>query len=241
MARETRMASRALLPVATASAQDDLDLVRRIECGDEAAFELLMRRHNRMLYRAARAILKNDADAEDALQEAYLRAYRGIATFRGHAKLSSWLVRIVVNEALARVRKHGRERVVIPFAPEIDDEHDQPAEDAMKPEQPDQATLRAEIRCILERRIDELPAAFRVVFMLRAVEEMSVEETAQALDIPEPTVRTRFFRARGLLRESLARQIDGAMDEAFSFDGDRCDRIVAGVLGRLRSGVPPDT
>jgi RNA polymerase sigma-70 factor (ECF subfamily) len=130
---------------------------------------------------------------------------------------------------------------VIPLAPEIDDEHDQPAEDAMKPEQPDQATLRAETRRLLERKIDELPAAFRVVFVLRAVEEMSVEETALALDIPEATVRSRFFRARGLLRESLARQIDGAMNEAFAFAGGRCDRIVAGVLTRLRSGVPPDT
>lgn len=227
-------------PVATANPQGDLDIAQRIARGDEAAFESLMRRNNRMLYRAARAILKNDAEAEDALQEAYLLAFRKIASYRGQSRLATWLARIVINEALGRVRRLDRERVVIPFAQETDDEHDQPAEVAMKPEQPDQATLRAETRRMLERKIDELPAAFRVVFMLRAVEEMSVEETAQALDVPEATVRTRFFRARGLLRESLALEVDTAIDEAFAFAGGRCDRIVAGVLARLRNEMPPD-
>lgn len=228
-------------PVTTAGQESDLDIAQRIGRGDESAFELVMRRNNRMLYRTARAILKNDAEAEDALQEAYLLAYRKIATYRGQSRLSTWLARIVINEALMRVRGQGRECVVISFAHEADDERQQPAEDAMKPEQPDQATLRAETRRLLERKIDELPAAFRLVFMLRALEEMSVEETASALDIPEATVRTRFFRARGLLRESLAREIDVAIDGAFAFAGGRCDRIVAGVLARVRSGGPPGT
>ena len=227
--------------VTTAGQESDLDIAQRIGRGDESAFELVMRRNNRMLYRTARAILKNDAEAEDALQEAYLLAYRKIATYRGQSRLSTWLARIVINEALMRVRGQGRECVVISFAHEADDERQQPAEDAMKPEQPDQATLRAETRRLLERKIDELPAAFRLVFMLRALEEMSVEETASALDIPEATVRTRFFRARGLLRESLAREIDVAIDGAFAFAGGRCDRIVAGVLARVRSGGPPGT
>ena len=228
-------------PVTTAGQESDLDIAQRIGRGDENAFELVMRRNNRMLYRTARAILKNDAEAEDALQEAYLLAYRKIATYRGQSRLSTWLARIVINEALMRVRGQGRECVVISFAHEADDERQQPAEDAIKPEQPDQATLRAETRRLLERKIDELPAAFRLVFMLRALEEMSVEETASALDIPEATVRTRFFRARGLLRESLAREIDVAIDGAFAFAGGRCDRIVAGVLARVRSGGPPGT
>ena len=228
-------------PVTTAGQESDLDIAQRIGRGDESAFELVMRRNNRMLYRTARAILKNDAEAEDALQEAYLLAYRKIATYRGQSRLSTWLARIVINEALMRVRGQGRECVVISFAHEADDERQQPAEDAIKPEQPDQATLRAETRRLLERKIDELPAAFRLVFMLRALEEMSVEETASALDIPEATVRTRFFRARGLLRESLAREIDVAIDGAFAFAGGRCDRIVAGVLARVRSGGPPGT
>lgn len=227
--------------VTTAGQESDLDIAQRIGRGDESAFELVMRRNNRMLYRTARAILKNDAEAEDALQEAYLLAYRKIATYRGQSRLSTWLARIVINEALMRVRGQGRECVVISFAHEADDERQQPAEDAMKPEQPDQATLRAETRRLLERKIDELPAAFRLVFMLRALEEMSVEETASALDIPEATVRTRFFRARGLLRESLVREIDVAIDGAFAFAGGRCDRIVAGVLARVRSGGPPGT
>ena len=137
-------------PVTTAGQESDLDIAQRIGRGDESAFELVMRRNNRMLYRTARAILKNDAEAEDALQEAYLLAYRKIATYRGQSRLSTWLARIVINEALMRVRGQGRECVVISFAHEADDERQQPAEDAMKPEQPDQATLRAETRRLLE-------------------------------------------------------------------------------------------
>lgn len=219
----------------------DLDLAQRVARGDEAAFETIMRRHNRMLYRAARSILKNEAEAEDALQDAYLLAYRRIGSFRGQAQLSTWLARIVINEALARVRRQRRERVVIPFLPDSNDERSvaDESEDAMRPEPPEQAVMRAQTRCLLENKIDKLPVAFRMVFMLRALEEMSVEETAQALDIPQATVRSRFFRARGLLRESLAKEIDTAIGEAFAFAGGRCDRIVAGVLSRVRSRDSP--
>ncbi len=153
-----------------------------------------MRRHNQMLYRTARSILKDDAEAEDAVQEAYLLAYGAISGFRGDAKLSTWLVRIVANEAIARFRKRRRSAEVIRLDGEAEAE-DIP-EDGMnesKPEQPEQSARRAETRRLLEARIDELPDAFRTVFVLRAVEEFSVEETAAALGIPEATVRTRFF------------------------------------------------
>lgn len=212
----------------------DAEIARRIAAGDQDALRLLMRRHNQTLYRAARGILRDDAEAEDCVQEAYLRAYGAIGGFRDEAKLSTWLVRIVVNEALGRARKRRRGAEVI----RLDGEPEEPSMTQSAPEQPDRGAARAETRRLLESRIDALPEAFRAVFVLRALEEMSVEETAAALEIPEATVRTRFFRARGLLREALAREIDSAFDEAFSFAGARCDRIVAGVFARLNQGAP---
>jgi RNA polymerase sigma-70 factor, ECF subfamily len=213
----------------------DADIVRLICSGDRRAFELLMRRHNRRLYRTARSILRDDAEAQDALQEAYLLAFRNMAKFRGDASLSTWLTRIVVNSAIARSRKMSRRAEIIDIGGEPDWDRDT-VEESMQAEasqQPEQTVERAELRHLIEKRIDALPQAFRTVFMLRAVEEMSVEDTAACLGIPEATVRTRYFRARGLLRESLAREMDQAVDGAFSFDGTRCDRIVSGVLARL--------
>jgi RNA polymerase sigma-70 factor (ECF subfamily) len=215
----------------------DLDIAGRIAGGDQSAFELMMRRHNRPLYRAARSILKDDAEAEDALQDAYLLAYRHIEKFRGESTLSTWLMRIVVNEAIARSRKGRRRAKIIRLDGDAEWENET-AEASMEettPEQPETAAMRADARRMLERQIDALPDAFRTVFVLRALEEMTVEETATCLDIPEATVRSRFFRARGLLREALAREIDFVHGTAFSFDGARCDRIVAGVLERVRN------
>ena len=196
-----------------------------------------MRKYNRMLYRVARAVLRNDAEAEDALQLAYLQAFRGMANYRGDSKLSTWLTRIVLNESLMRARKRLLEGTVIP----LDSTTDQ-ADLAMienmesHDERPESAAMRNQTRALIERRIDALPEVFRTVFVLRALEELSVEETAASLGIPEATVRTRFFRARALLRETLARDIDVATPEAFGFDGARCDRIVAAVLLQVRQG-----
>lgn len=216
------------------SAQDDdRDLARRIAAGDRGAFEQLMRRHNRRLYRLARATLKNDADAEDALQDAYLQAFRAIAQFRGEAALFTWLSRLVLNECYGRLRRTARRQNVLPMV-----DPKTPIDlDAMNTDDgsgsPDTAAARAEVRVMLEREVDALPASFRVVFVLRSVEEMSVEETAQCLGIPEATVRSRHFRAKSLLRESLAQQFDLAERDAFDFGGEHCDRIVAAVLRRL--------
>lgn len=200
----------------------DPELVERIRGGDMRAMEALMRRHNRMLYRTARAILRDDAEAEDAVQEAYLQAYRSLATFRGESKLSTWLVRIAANEALMRRRRNVRMAEVVPLDPAIQAEEVQG--DSM-------------LRRLLEQRIDALPDDYRAVFVLRALEELTVEETAAALGLPEATVRTRYFRARGLLREALARDVDRTLEEAFAFAGERCDRIVARVLERIASGT----
>jgi RNA polymerase sigma factor (sigma-70 family) len=222
---------------------DDVELARRIGERDERAFEAVMRAHNRLLYRLARSILKDDAEAEDAVQEAYLAAYRNIAGFRGGAKLSTWLARIVINEAYGRLRKHQQRGVVVALgtAGARDEPHIE--EGAMADdhtERPDAAAMRAELRRMLERQIDALPEQFRTVFVLRDVEEMSVEETSECLDIPPATVRSRAFRARALLRAALSREIDTATVDAFGFAGARCDRIVANVLEQMRAGVGGD-
>lgn len=210
----------------------DAELVAGTLAGDLRALEALMRRYNRTLYRTARAILRDDAEAEDAVQEAYLRAYRALDTFRGESKFSTWLVRIAANEALMRRRKRARTASVVPIGAV------EPGEEPMSEESgPEENAQRGETRRLLEKRIDALPDDFRAVFVLRAIEELSGEETAAALGIPEATVRTRFFRARALLRESLAREIDRGLEDAFGFAGARCDRMVANVLERIRAGT----
>ena len=222
-------------PVDRLAACSDPELASLVACGDRAAFELLMRRHNRTLYRAARGILKDDAEAEDAVQDAWIDAWGAIGRYRGDAKLSTWLTRIAVNVALGRLRRRHRSADVVRIDGEIDMDTigDDQGSTMPAPERPDAAATRAQTRALLERAIDALPDAFRVVFVMRAVEEMTVEESAAALGIPEATVRSRFFRARGQLRESLAREIDLAVEQAFGFAGARCDRIVATVLARL--------
>lgn len=213
---------------------DDGALAAQVLAGSHAAFELLMRRHNRRLYRLARSMLRNDADAEDALQEAYLSAYQAMGEFRGEAALATWLSRVVANQCLGRLRRQARRDNIVPMVAlggtEEQEAHAMPADTH---ETPERALVRSELRAVLERKLDELPEAFRTVFMLRSVEELSVEETAQILDLPEGTVRTRHFRARSLLRESLAQDIDVAERDLFAFAGARCDRIVANVLARL--------
>ena len=203
--------------------------------GTPAAFEAVMRQYNGKLFRVARAILKDDAEAEDALQDAYVSAYRRADQFRGDAELGTWLTRIVINQALMQLRKRKRERVVVPFPdrdgardgeriPDMADEH---------AESPSDTTLRGEVRKVIEQHIDRLPVAFRTVFVMREVEEMTVEETAACLGIPASTVRTRLFRARALLREALERDMDTARAGVYGFAGARCDRIVAAVLARI--------
>lgn len=207
---------------------DDPDLLERTRAGDMRALEALMRRHNRTLYRTARAILRDDAEAEDAVQEAYLQAYRALDSFRGESKFSTWLVRIAANEALMRRRRNVRAAEVVPLDGTIEMEGTIESGE----ERGDHM-----LRRLLEKRIDALPDGYRSVFVLRALEELTVEETSAALGIPEPTVRTRYFRARGLLRESLARDIDRTLEDAFAFAGERCDRIVARVMERIASGT----
>lgn len=218
--------------VATFADDNDRALAGRVASGDRASFESLMRRYNRRLFRLARAALGNDAEAEDALQEAYLHAYRSIEGFRGDAALSTWLSRLVLNECFARLRRTRRRENVVPLS-SVEDQLTAVGRVADERPAPEKMLGQSQMRDILERKVSELPEAFRIVFVLRSVEDMSVEEVAQTLNIPEETVRSRHFRARSLLRESLARDADLAERDLFEFLGARCDNIVAKVMARL--------
>lgn len=218
---------------APSDSSSDSDLVALATAGNDVAFALIMRRHNRLLFRSVRSILKNDDDAQDAVQETYLRAWRALDSFRRDAKLSTWLVRIAVNEALGRLRSTSARVVPLNAAVDTDGETLELAMPANPDEAPESNAMRTQVRQQIEARIDALPDQFRTVFILRGVEELSVEEVSTALGIPEATVRSRFFRARGILREGLSRDIDMAVADAFSFAGRRCDKIVASVLATI--------
>lgn len=214
----------------------DEDLVRRLRGGDGVAFELVVRRYNRRLYRLARGILRNGPDAEDVVQETYVRAFTHIATFAGPTGFASWLCRIAVNEALGRVRRRGR---VVSF-----DEHparregggEVPRLDAVRSGEfnPERQATSSELRILLEKVIDSLPEEFRIVFVMRAIEGLSVAETAEALGLQQATVKTRFHRARRQLRRALGQRIDALMPSTFEFGGARCDELTERVLARLR-------
>jgi RNA polymerase sigma factor (sigma-70 family) len=210
----------------------DAALLPRLASRDRAAFEVLMRRYNRRLYRLAYACLRGETEAQDAVQEAYLSAYRSIGDFRGESSVATWLSRLALNECRARQRRRLRRENVIAM---VSSQANMSAVDAVvdDTEPPEKTFGRAQMRGLLERKVAELPEAFRVVFVLRAVEELSVAETAECLGIAEETVRSRHFRARGLLRESLARDVDLAVQDLFELDGPRCDAIIATVLARL--------
>ena len=216
----------------------DLELATGVALGDPVAFEALMRRYNGRLFRVARAILRDDAEAEDAVQDAYLNAFRHMRDFQGDAQLATWLTRIVINESLMRLRRRKRENVVVPFSSADGPDAGATSEVADEAaESPAETTLRAELRRLLEKTIDELPVAFRTVFVMREVEDMTVDETARCLGIPPATVRTRQFRARALLRARLSRDLDLASGGVFGFAGERCDRVVAAVLARRATGA----
>jgi RNA polymerase sigma-70 factor, ECF subfamily len=220
---------------------NDEALVDRARNRDGAAVRLIMQRHNRRLFRAARSILHDDAEAEDVVQEAYFRAFTHLAGFRGEAQLSTWLTRIAVNEALGRLR---RRRLTVGLK-DIDAINDQGEArviylpSARQDGDPEAAAARAEVRRMLERAVDELPSSFRTVFVLRDIEEMSIEETAAHLGLRPETVKTRLHRARRLLRQSLDRTLSSAVSDVFPCAGARCTRITEAVLERLGLSEPP--
>jgi RNA polymerase sigma factor (sigma-70 family) len=210
----------------------DLALVEQVTRGDRAAFAMLMRRYNKRLYRLARAALHDETEAKDALQDAYLKAYRSIGQFRGDAALGTWLSRLVLNECGARRRRDTRRDNIIPIV-SLESNMYTAANFSDARDSPDGTAARTEMRNILETKVGELPDLLRIVFVMRAVEELSTLETAEALGITQETVRVRHFRAKALLRESLARELDSAERDIYDFGGSHCDQVVATVLARI--------
>lgn len=208
----------------------DAELLALLRTGQRSAFATLMQSNNQRLYRLARSILKDEGEAEEVLQESYLRAFAHLDGFRGESSLSTWLARIVTNEALGRLRR--RHPTV-----DINDLADEPEAGnegiVSKEPSPEQQLARQEIRRAVERAIDELPPSFRAVFMLRAVEQLSIEETAAYLGIPRDTVKTRFHRGSRLLRKALSAQFGSILEGTFPFLGTRCDGLTARVLARM--------
>jgi len=212
----------------------DQELVDLASQRDEAAIRTITKRHNRRIYRVARAILRNDVEAEDVVQETYVRALTGLAGFRGEAALGTWLTRIAINEALGRLR---RQRPTVDWdtvgeQPRIQAEIIQFPASAMTGD-PERTMAQSEIRNVLEKAIDSLPDGFRMVFVTRIVEGMSVEETAEALGLRPETVKTRLHRARSLLRDTLEKELGPALTDTFPFDGRRCERMTDAVVRRL--------
>jgi RNA polymerase sigma-70 factor (ECF subfamily) len=216
------------------AALPDAALVNLARAGDEAAVRTLVRRHNRRLFRVARGVLRDDAEAEDVVQETYVRAFTRLDRFRGEAELPTWLTRIALNEALGRLRKRrpgadlsaldaGEERAILfPMSP--------------APAGPEGEAGRAQARAVLEQAVDALPEAFRLVFVLRDMEGMSIEETAAALSIRPETVKTRLHRARRMLRRSIERMLSAGFADIFPFDGERCVRMADRVVACLQRG-----
>jgi RNA polymerase sigma-70 factor, ECF subfamily len=213
---------------------DDASLVERFRHGDRAAAQVIIQRHNRMLWRIARGIVHDDADAEEAVQNAYVRALRSIDEFRGQSSLATWMSRIVVNEALRRRGQEPRTVDIAEVAEALPPDHPGSATMAPPPS-PEVAAARQQIRRLVEQAIDALPPAFRVVFMMRIVEQMSINETAAALEIPVATAKTRLHRANQHLRASLGAEFAAMFDGAFPFGGARCERLTRAVLDQLRA------
>jgi RNA polymerase sigma-70 factor (ECF subfamily) len=233
-------------PGAIARACGDGELVARAGRGEALAFEILMRRHNRLLFRSARGVVGDDAEAQDVVQETYLRAFSSLASWRGDCALGTWLARIAINVALDVQRKRGR---TVP----LDDTHDLDDEPAMEhmmafnapaTAAPDTHVETRQMRALLQRAIDSLPPIYRSVFILRAVQEMSVDETASCLQVSEAVVKTRYLRARSMLRDALGAQVEAHAHDVYAFAGARCDAVVAHVLtelqrqGRIRTDGP---
>jgi RNA polymerase sigma-70 factor, ECF subfamily len=211
-----------ITPPATVSPTDE-EVVARVRAGDTQLFEILMRRYNQRLFRAARAILQNDADAEDAVQQAYINAYLHLAQFEGRAKFSTWLTRIAVYEALGR-RRRSRNTLI------ESNDVEQVKHVRSKTADPERQSYVAQLGSLLEAALAALPHGYRSVFMLREVDGLNTAETALQLRLSEGTVKTRLHRAKNLLQRKLHEVTPAA---AFRFDGERCDRLVAAVMSHL--------
>jgi RNA polymerase sigma-70 factor, ECF subfamily len=208
----------------------DVDIVRRVRAGERGLFEILMRRHNQRLYRAARAVIHDESEVEDILQQAYLNAFCHLDQFQARSAFSTWLTRIVLNEAFARRRQLQR----APREAAPDDPSSGVMDTVAAPEpDPEHQAYASELHRVLEDAVDALPETYRVVFMLRDVEGMSTSETAHGLGLGDEAVKTRLHRARAMIRRRVTARIGAVAAAAFEFQAPRCDRVVAAVLAMI--------
>ena len=214
------------LPRAAGEQLADEEVVRRVLAGETSLFEIILRRYNQRIYRAVRAIVRDDADVEDVMQQAYVSAYEHLHQFADRARFSTWLTRIAINEALARVKKRNRGFAVV-------GEEDGMVEIESVGPDPEQQAVASQLREAIEREVSALPDAYRAVFVLREVEGLSTLETAECLSVNEDVVKTRLHRARTMLRDNLYLHAGVTLETLYAFGNARCDRVVATVLARI--------
>jgi RNA polymerase sigma-70 factor (ECF subfamily) len=219
--------------VETMLALSDEEAVTRVLGGETGLWELLMRRYNQRLYRITRAVLRDDAEAEDVIQHAWVRAYEHLGEFAGRAKFATWLTKIAFYEALARVRARQRFSNPTDSGVEVADMETFESREA----NPEQQAMTEEVRALLESAVDRLPQGYRAVFVLREIENLNTAETAECLQLSEEAVKSRLHRSRALLRRDLLERIGAAAGQAFPFMGERCDGVVARVMQRITGGT----
>jgi RNA polymerase sigma-70 factor, ECF subfamily len=214
--------------------QSDTETIQQVLDGNTAMFELLMRRYNERVYRAARSIVRDEHEAEDVMQQAYVNAFAHLRQFNGSAQFSTWLTKIAINEALARVRRRGRYEA-------FDDDlsNVEPFMSSNPAQSPERQAFAGELRGLLEWAIDALPDGMREVFVLREVEGLSTSEVAECLGVSDDVVKTRLSRGRAMLRRLLMERTGATAPEAFRFYRPRCDRVVTQVLARIGGQQPP--
>jgi RNA polymerase sigma-70 factor (ECF subfamily) len=220
-------------PQITPAGAIDAELVRRARARDEAAVRAIMQANNRRLYRIARGILRNDSEAEDVVQETYVRAFTHLQDFRGDSSLATWLARIAMNEALGRLRRQRPAVEWTSLPPGVLEAQIIQFPHSANSEDPEKSMAQSQIQHVVEHAIDELPDAFRIVFITRVIEGMNVEETAEILGLKPETVKTRLHRARTMLRDNVEKKIGPVVMEAFPFAGKRCERLTAAALKKL--------
>lgn len=223
------MDARGIVEIAKLEGWTDEEVVERVRAGETALYEIIMRRYNQRLYRVARAIVRDDNEAEDVMQDAYVRAYQHLDQFEGRAPFSTWLTRIAVHEALARVRARGRMQQL-----DLNEDTGVSAMNIADPSpSPEQSSARAELGQLLEEAVLGLPEQYRTVVMLRDIEELSTAETAAALELSEENVKVRLHRGHAMVRGWLFDRVGAKAKDAFPFMGVRCDRVVRGVFERI--------
>ena len=222
------------IPSAPTSALSDMEIVARIRGGDGALFEILMRRHNQRVYRVVRAVVKDEADVEDVMQQAYINAFTHLHQFEERSQFSTWLIRIALHEAFSRRRKMRMPESMVRLRFDLDDDRGELMDTLTSPQaDPERQAYSQELRRVLEAAVDTLPEGYRTVFMLRDIEGLSTSETGEGLGLGEEAVKTRLHRARAMIRRAVTERIGVVAAEAFQFHAPRCDRVVAAVMARI--------